>query len=271
MRPMRGASRYRGERRRYSITCTSFVSPAASDLNDGPRRLFGSDHALDLWPELRKSPIFTKFQWSPLIHAAYETNKHFFELEPTSFLSALYAPISKHFAKIFKPTDPISPYYDETLDGLLVLHLRRGDFDQHCWNFIEHSSGYNGYNSFDELPDRFTIPSGGSKEERADLYLKHCFPTVAQIVNRVKDVTKKVGGLRKVYIMTNGKGSWLAELRAALLNGGQWEVSTSRDLSLSWEQKPISQALDMYVAQKAQAFVGNGVSVSDPPFMARRD
>ena len=25
-------------------------------------RLFGSDHALDLWPELRKSPIFTKFQ-----------------------------------------------------------------------------------------------------------------------------------------------------------------------------------------------------------------
>ena len=94
---------------------------------------------------------------------------------------------------------------------------------------------------------------------------------MAQIVDRVKDVTKKVGGLRKVYIMTNGKGSWLAELRAALLNGGQWEVSTSRDLSLSWEQKPISQALDMYVAQRAQAFVGNGVSVSGPPFMARRD
>jgi hypothetical protein len=47
-----------------------------------------------------------------------------------------------------------TPYYDETLDGLLVLHLRRGDFDQHCWNFIEHSSGYN---SFDELPDRFSM------------------------------------------------------------------------------------------------------------------
>jgi hypothetical protein len=94
---------------------------------------------------------------------------------------------------------------------------------------------------------------------------------VAQIVDRVKVVKKKVGGLRKIYIMTNGKGSWLAELRSALLKAGQWEVSTSRNLSLSWEQKLISQALDMYVAQRAQAIVGNGVSVSDPPFMARRD
>ena len=264
MQLMRVASRYREEQRRYSITCTSSASPVASDLNDRPRRLFGSDKALDLWPELRKSPIYTKFQWSPLIHAAYKTNKRFFELEPTSFLSALYASISTHFAKVFKPTDPLSPFYDETLDGLLVLHLRRGDFDQHCWNFIEHSSGYNGYNSFEELPDHFIIPSGKPKEETADLYLKHCFPSVAQIVDRVKDVKKKVGGLRKIYMMTNGKGSWLAELRAALLKAGQWEVSTSRDLSLSWEQKPISQALDMYVAQRAQAFIGNGVSVPDP-------
>jgi hypothetical protein len=83
-------------------------------------------------------------------------------------------------------------------------------------------------------------------------------------VDRVKVVSKKVDGLRKVYIMTNGKGDWLAELRAALLKAGEWEVSTSRDLFLSWEQKPISQALDMYVAQRAQAFIGNGVSVSDP-------
>ena len=65
---MRGASRYREEQCRYSITCTSSVSPAANDLNDRPCRLFGSDHFLELWPELRKSPIFTKFQWSPVIH-----------------------------------------------------------------------------------------------------------------------------------------------------------------------------------------------------------
>ena len=29
-------------------------------------------------------------------------------------------------------------------------------------------------------------------------------------------------------------------------------------------ERPISQARDMYIAQRAQAFVGNGVSVPDP-------
>jgi hypothetical protein len=207
MRPMRGASRYREERRRYSITCTSSVSPAANDLNDRPRRLFGSDHALDL----RKSPIFTKLQWSPVIHAptsgSLNWSRH---LSYQSYMRRYPNTLQRY-------SNRQTPYYDETLDGLLILHLRRGDFDQHCWNFIEHSCGYNGYNSFDELPDRFSIPSGKSKEESADLYLKHCFPNVAQIVDRVKDVKKKVGGLRKIYIVTNRKGSWLAELRAALL------------------------------------------------------
>jgi hypothetical protein len=56
-------------------------------------------------------------------------------------------------------------------------------------------------------------------------------------VDRVKDVKQKVDGLRKIYIMMNGKGSWLAELGAALLKAGQWEVPTSRDLSLKWEHK----------------------------------
>lgn len=140
------------------------------------------------------------------------------------------------------------------------MHIRRGDFDEHCWNFVKHSSGYNGYNSFKELPDNFTIPSGWSEEERAHLYLPHCYPNITHIVDRVTDVRQKVKGLKKAYIMTNGKGGWLANLVSALQKAGQWDlVTTSRDLSLSWEQKPISQSLDMFVAQRAEAFIGNGV------------
>jgi hypothetical protein len=129
---MRGAWRYGEERRRYSITCTSSVLPAAND-HDRPRRLFQVGSAI-YGPNYANLPLGPRHP---------RTNKRFSELEPTSFLSALYVPISKHFAKVFKPTDPISPYYDETLDEQLVLNLRRGDFDQHCWNFTEHSSGYN--------------------------------------------------------------------------------------------------------------------------------
>jgi hypothetical protein len=248
----------RGTDQIFDYMYVVYVTRCAYRLNDGFHRLFGSDRALGLWPELRKSPIFTKFRWSPLIHAAYKTNKHFFEIQQ-SFLAALYAPIAKHFAKIFKPKDPPYPPYD-TLDGLLVMHIRRGDFDEHCWNFVKHSSGYNGYNSFKELPDHFTIPSGGSEEERGDLYFPHCYPNITHIVDRVMDVRQKVKGLRKAYIMTNGKGAWLGDLISALQKAGEWDqVATSRDLSLSWEQKPVSQALDMFVAQRAAAFIGNGV------------
>ena len=93
----------------------------------------------------------------------------------------------------------------------------------------------------------------------------HCFPDIQQIVDRVSHVRKKVHGLKKLYIMTNGDKVFLHDLKSALHAADHWEqISTSRDLMVTWEQKPIAQALDMYVAQRAQAFIGNGVRVFSP-------
>jgi hypothetical protein len=96
-----------------------------------PRMISTIGHAdyLDLIMPSIDGPNYANLK-IPVVPRHPRTNKRFFELEPTSFLSALYVPISKHFAKVFKPTDPISPYYDETVDGLFVLHLRRGNFDR---------------------------------------------------------------------------------------------------------------------------------------------
>ena len=77
--------------------------------------------------------------------------------------------------------------------------------------------------------------------------------------------------------MTNGDRTWLEEVKGALLRdaklsassptstewqfGWAWEnASTSRDLHLGWEEKDVAQALDMHLAQRAELFVGNGVS-----------
>lgn len=77
--------------------------------------------------------------------------------------------------------------------------------------------------------------------------------------------------------MTNGNRELLQELKQALIDDAErskisgetngwefewtWEgVSTSRDLDLGWEEKPVGQALDMYIAQRSELFVGNGVS-----------
>ena len=76
--------------------------------------------------------------------------------------------------------------------------------------------------------------------------------------------------------MTNGDRTWLEEVKTALLRdaklstsitstewqfGWAWEnASTSCDLHLGWEEKGVAQALDMYLAQRAELFIGNGVS-----------
>lgn len=68
--------------------------------------------------------------------------------------------------------------------------------------------------------------------------------------------------------MTNGPTSWVKELKSALAQDMSWDqLGSSRDLAITWEQKFVAQALDMYVAQRAQVFIGNGVSALCFPIM----
>ena len=137
-----------------------------------------------------------------------------------------------------------------------------------------------GFNEFPGLPDRFTPPKTSSdsyddhygydlsREERA-LYRAHCFPEIDQIVSRVRAVRAsllRTTNLTRVYVLTNGRPEWLQELKDALQEDArrerlkEWQhIGTSRDLRLTGEQKHNSQALDMAIAQRAEAFIGNGV------------
>ena len=64
-------------------------------------------------------------------------------------------------------------------------------------------------------------------------------------------------------MLTNGKVEWLTELKEKLGELREWKsVQTSRDLRLSWEQKYVAQAIDMMIAQRADVFIGNGVSAA---------
>ncbi|KAJ4476188.1 hypothetical protein J3R30DRAFT_3704724 [Lentinula aciculospora] len=246
------------------------------------------------------------------------------------------------------PHSPAKPDINDTIPGLLVLHIRRGDFAQHCINLVEWGSAFNGFNLFEDIREQDGFDSAGAgagthppgsepvaPEEESDFtaslkgmsaeekdqarksrkdvldiyatakkdyedrkakyetakanYLERCFPNINQIVRRVRQVREAValasskaalssrstfspptGPLTHLYVMTNGKPPFLAELRAALeldaitnnpLNLPPWEsIYTSRDLELGWEEGYVSQALDMYVAQRAEVFVGNGFS-----------
>lgn len=218
--------------------------------------IFGSRRVLDIYDSLTKSPILSDFRWSPLIESAFETNRPIFS--PASGLEP-YIPALPWFGASANPYPP--------LPGLLVLHVRRGDFASHCEHLAKWSSDWNGFNQFPTLPDRFErLPSAGWGEttpENLDLYMRRCFPSIEQIVAKVEEVraTPAGRGLRHVYIMTNGAKDWVDELKRALGKTGHFKkVSSSRELRLSWEQKYIAQAVDMLIGQRAQVLIGNGFS-----------
>ena len=208
-------------------------------------RLFGEPRMLDIWPKLSQSPILQRFAWSPLIVGAYDRNRDLFESKTHR------APIPDALSE-----NVTLPNY---LGGLLVVHIRRGDFQGHCKYLQKQSCGYNAFNVFPEFSDRFEPPS--DYWSRSAYYTDHCYPSSERIISKIESVRQNHGTIRRLYIMTNAKGSWLASLLAKLEQTASWDaITTSRDLNFTQEQRYASQALDALVAQRAEAFIGNGVS-----------
>lgn len=92
-------------------------------------------------------------------------------------------------------------------------------------------------------------------------YMQHCLPTVEQLVERLRAVRKDNPGLRRVYVLTNAWGWWLNGLKSALQADGWDDLKSSLDIHLDAAQTYVAMAVDMAIAEKAEIFVGNGVSV----------
>ena len=65
--------------------------------------------------------------------------------------------------------------------------------------------------------------------------------------------------LRRVFILSNARRFWLADLKDKLVKDGWDNVISRRDLTLDKQQRGVSVAIDMSIAEKAEVFVGNGV------------
>lgn len=205
----------------------------------------------DIWPELSTSPIITHFGWSPLVELAFDVNRDLFfsgsHLEP--YLSSV-------------PFTTNADRYSQ-IPGLLVIHVPRRDHEQSCEQ-TSASSELDRYAfvTFPGMLDSDSPLQGGFLHTQKNNALAHCYPSIGQILTKVRQVrrTEAGKGLKKIYIITDGDPEFVLELKIALLQRDEWQqVSSSRDLVLNWEQKPIAEAVDMLVGQRAQVLIGNGV------------
>lgn len=235
----------------FHILCVFFLLFAFLGSLTG-RSMFGHpQEVLPIWPTLSKSPMVQLFGWGTLAHSAFEANRHLFSP----------APLIQDYITSPACLNCVDPY--APLDGLLALHLRRGDFLEHCTNLANWNAGFQAFATFPEFLDPWAPPQGSSKQKLA-VYLRRCLPTIEQIVEKVVAVRESRAGrgLKNIYIMTNGDQKWLGELKAALrASWPGWElIASSRDMTLTPEQKYVSQTIDMLIGQRAQAVIGNGVS-----------
>ncbi|KAI0829867.1 hypothetical protein BC628DRAFT_1359061 [Trametes gibbosa] len=210
---------------------------------------------LALWPDLKRSPIITHFGWSPLVELAFDMNRDLL-LPQTSDLP--YLSSNSYTTNTDRYTE---------IPGLMVIHVRRGDYEMHCRTLALLSEDFVSVNAFPGLPDPFTVPPheeyGNNTPENIEIYRKRCLPTLQEIAAKVAEVraSPAAHGVRRLYIMTNGRPDYVRELKDALWSLGGWDmIASSRDLVLNWEQKFVSQAVDMLVAQRAQVLLGNGFS-----------
>ncbi|KAF7317534.1 hypothetical protein MKEN_00840200 [Mycena kentingensis (nom. inval.)] len=229
--------------------CIEIVRPPPGPDVDGWPQIFdlwlwGSPRILSLWDAFAAAPVSTLFRPSDVVRGAVEAN-----LRAGVFSGNGRTRVSMHMGGG-------GGGGDDPFGRMLTMHLRRGDYIGHCPNLIEWGAGYYGWAQLPTLPDVAAgrLQNAGSREEKLDM----CLPDVAGVVKRIREVQSEFAwALDVVYLLTNESGVFLDELVAALRAAGWSTVVTTRDLRLTVEQRDVSMAVDMEIARRAAAFIGN--------------
>ena len=210
--------------------------------------MFGDSRVHDGLSVLFNNPVIKLFGWSPLVEDAFKANKYLFSLSST-----------------IPPPKPELRY--PPIPGLLALHVRRGDFEGHCTLLRDAGARFTGLNTqpgtLDEDLKLKRNKDGSLTQASVEVFRRACYPNVDEIIERVRQIrmTEEGKRLRNIFIMTNAEPEWVEELKEALMKDHPWkQVASSLQMRVSWEQKFVAQAVDMMIGQRADVFIGNGVS-----------
>ncbi|KAJ7192426.1 hypothetical protein GGX14DRAFT_380086 [Mycena pura] len=253
----------------------------------------GGWQVLSIWPGYSTSPFLSLFAWSPIVTEALYHN---FDLltssapaTPPSYLHpSPHSPQTQNPFERFPPLSASASF----IPGLLAMHIRRGDYSYHCPGLADWGSEYTttipeGYTGYPALPDYLDVPAvegetgeqvegeGEEGKRRHDAALRHCWPSIEDIVRKARDVrlsqlpslfsnftTATASKLDVIYISTNADPLFIHTLSTLLLADGWLKVTSTLDMerNLTPEAGAVNTAVDMAVLSAAEVFIGNGFS-----------
>ncbi|KAJ1302996.1 hypothetical protein OPQ81_011199 [Rhizoctonia solani] len=229
--------------------------------------LFGSSRILSLWDTFRNHPTVRLLEDSDVVKNAVSHN-----MGKLQTISGAQRPFILKSAGV--------------IEGLLGIHLRRGDFlgekgkdNGHCLHLAKWASTYTAWNQLPQLRDKHVDPPRDGVEwghytpEIKEYYFKHCLPTPEQIGSRIRDILEETRArISHIFIASDAEDEFLTELRRVLaMNGwGPNRVTTSKDLELNWQATSVNNVVDMAILSRAELFIGNGWSTMTSNVVMRR-
>ncbi|TFK74056.1 hypothetical protein BDN72DRAFT_834066 [Pluteus cervinus] len=166
-----------------------------------------------------------------------------------------------------------------------ALHLRRGDFEEHCHVLAKEHTGFTTWATLPELRSRVAHPPLDT--ENATSVVEHCYPSLRRILSVIDEHAKAHPHIRALHMLHDG--AWdhptvyiqVQKLAVALMDA-------SRALAAGWTNGPMkiithsgmlpvrlgeadwAVTVDVEIARRADFFVGNGFSSLSTQIIALR-
>ncbi|KAF9453966.1 hypothetical protein P691DRAFT_657332 [Macrolepiota fuliginosa MF-IS2] len=174
-----------------------------------------------------------------------------------------------------------------TGDPYIALHLRRGDFENHCKSLSETQMGFTTWATLPSLHSS-TLPPPLNTSSTTSI-LTHCYPSLHRILSSISIQAQLHPNARTLYVLHDGAIDHptvylqFYKLREALTNkhwaksrhwqnGPMKRVLQSSDVGRvqTWGENDYGVAVDVELARRAEAFVGNGYSSLSTQIVALR-
>ena len=167
----------------------------------------------------------------------------------------------------------------------MALHLRRGDFEDHCKILGERHQGTTTWATLPFLQLAVFPPS--LDISNATSVMEHCYPTLYRILDAVSLQARSHPHLRRLHVLHDGawdhplvylqyyklvealKNAAWAE-KQGWKNGAMLRVTHSADVPIAIGERDFSVCVDVELGRRAEVFIGNGYSSLSTQIIALR-